>query len=69
MVIENPFYKDDVDGYKNNYINYPISYSVIYDDRLVSLFQNGVFVCYSLDSFERDLDFEKKLNTQKFNHH
>ena len=59
LVIENPFYTYDLDGYYDNYINHPISYSVIYDDRLVSLFQNGGFVCYGLDSFKWDLDFEK----------
>ena len=69
LVIENPFYTDDLDGYYDNYINHPISYSVIYDDRLVSLFQNGGFVCYGLDSFKRDLDFEKKLNTREFKYH
>lgn len=68
-VIKNPNFTDDFGDYDNNYINHPVSYSVIYDDRLVSLFRNGKFVCHRLSDFERDLDFEKKLNTRKFKYH
>lgn len=68
-VIENPYFTDDFDDYNKNYINYPVSYSVIYDNRLVSLFRNGKFVCYNLVTFERDFDFEKLLNTRKFRYH
>jgi len=68
-VIKNPYFTDDFDDYDDNYINYPVSYSVIYDNRLVSLFRNGKFVCHRLLDFERDLDFENKLNTHKFKYH
>lgn len=68
-VIENPYFKEVFDDYHKNNINYPVSYSVIYDDRLVSLFPNGRFVCHSLVTLERDLDFEKSLNTRKFRYH
>ncbi|AUP77501.1 hypothetical protein [Flavivirga eckloniae] len=68
-VIKNPYFTDDFDDYDDNYINYPVSYSVIHDNRLVSLFRNGKFVCHRLSDFERDLDFEKKLNTRKFKYH
>jgi hypothetical protein len=69
LVIKNPYYTDDFDDYDDNYINYPVSYSVIYDNRLVSLFRTGKFVCHKLESMERDFDFEKKLNTRKFRYH
>jgi len=68
-VIINPYFTDDFDDYDENYINYPVSYSVIYDNRLVSLFRNGKFVCHRLTDFERDLNFEEKLNTRKFKYH
>jgi hypothetical protein len=69
FVIKNPYYTDDFDDYDDNYINYPVSYSVIYDKKLVSLFRTGKFVCHKLDNMERDFDFEKKLNTKKFRYH
>ena len=69
LVIKNPYYTDDFDDYDDNYINYPVSYSVIYDKRLVSLFRTGKFVCHKLDNMERDFDFEKKLNSKKFQYH
>ena len=69
LVIKNPYYTDDFDDYDDNYINYPVSYSVIYEDKLVSLFRNGKFVCHNLLTLQRDLDFENKLNTKKFKSH
>lgn len=68
-IIRNPFFTEDFDDYDDNYINYPVSYSVIYDDRLVSLFRNGKFVVHSLRDYKRDTEFEKKLNTKKFSYH
>jgi hypothetical protein len=69
-VIKNPYYSDDFYyEYKDNYKNYPISYSVIYEENLVSLFRNGKFVCHNLVNLQRNLDFEKKLNTKKFKYH
>lgn len=69
LVIKNPYYTDDFDDYDDNYINYPVSYSVIYDERLISLFRTGKFVCHKLDNMERDFDLEKKLNSKKFKYH
>jgi len=65
-VITNPYFKDDFD---TKDMNYPVSYSVIYDNRLISLFANGKFVCHSLSDFKRDLVFEEKLNSRKFKYH
>ncbi len=53
--------------YKNN--PYPVSYSVIYENRLVSLFEPGQFVCLSVDKLNRDINYEKKLNTKQFDYH
>jgi hypothetical protein len=69
FVIKNPYYTDDFDDYDDNYINYPVSFSVIWDKRLVSLFRNGKFVCHSLDNWQRDFDLEKRLNTKRFQYH
>jgi len=69
MVVKNPYFKDNFVDYYKNYINYPVSYSVIYEDKLVSLFRKGKFVCYNLINLQRDLDFERKLNAKKFKYH
>jgi len=53
--------------YKNN--PYPVSYSVIYENRLVSLFEPGQFACLSIDKLKRDINYEKKLNTKQFDYH
>jgi hypothetical protein len=69
LVLENPYYTDDFDDYDDNYINYPVSFSVIFENTLISLFRTGKFVCYRLDNMERDLSFEQRLNTKNFKHH
>lgn len=69
FVISNPYFTDDFDDYDDNYINYPVSYSVIYDDNLISLFRNGKFVCHEINQMTRNLDYERKLNTRKFKYH
>jgi hypothetical protein len=69
LVIKNPFYTEDFNDYDDNYINYPVSYSVIYDKKLISLFRNGKFVCHNLVNMERDFDLERSLNTKKFQYH
>jgi len=48
---------------------YPISYSVIYQNKLVSLFEPGIFACYSIPELSRDTVFEKELNKRKFQYH
>lgn len=49
--------------------NFPISYTVIYKDRLISLFQSGRFACHSIETMQRDLSFEDKINSKKFEYH
>jgi len=58
IVLENPYGND-----------FPVSYSVIYKDRLISLFEQGHFVCHSIPSMQRDLSFEEKINTKEFQYH
>jgi len=58
IVLSNPY--DD---------SFPLSYSVIFQDRLISLFQPGYFVCHTIPDMQRDLLFEKKLNTHQFTFH
>lgn len=48
---------------------YPFSYSIIYHDNLIALFDPGNFICYKLPSLKRNIDLEKKLNTDKFQYH
>jgi len=69
IVIENPYYNDKIDDYDDEFKNYPVSYSVLYEGTLVSLFRNGKFVCHNILSLKRDTEFEKKINTKKFKHH
>lgn len=69
LVLENPYYTDDFDDWDDNYINFPKSQSVIYENKLITLFGNGKFVCYNLNSYQRNQNFEKKLNTKKFKYH
>ena len=58
IVLKNPF--DD---------KFPVSFSVIYHNRLISLFEQGRFVCHTIPSMERDIEFEKEINTKKFEYH
>lgn len=68
-IIKNPFFTDDFDDYDDNYINYPVSYSTIYDNKLISLFKNGRFVIHDLEGYNRNTKFEDSLNTKKFSYH
>ncbi len=70
--IENPYFDikyEDADDERENVKNYPKSYSVIYFNHLISLFENGKFACFNLINFERNLDFENRINTKKFDYH
>jgi len=69
FVIKNPFYTDDFNDWDDNYINFPISYSVIYKDNLISLFDKGKFVCHNIADKSRNKKLESKLNTKRFKHH
>ncbi|MTI19528.1 hypothetical protein E1176_00695, partial [Fulvivirga sp. RKSG066] len=69
VILKNPYYTDEFDDYDDNYINYPTSYSGIYDGQLISLFKNGKFVVYDLNEYARNIIFENKLNIKKFDYH
>ena len=56
IVLENP----------NKDNSFPISFSVIYKENIVSLFESGIFVCYKLSDFSRNEKLEKVLNTKRF---
>jgi hypothetical protein len=58
VVLKNPHSDSD----------FPLSFSVIYKDRIISLFEPGKFACYDL-SMNRDLELEKKLNKMTFKYH
>ena len=64
IVLKNPFDKPN-----DRYYKYPISFSVIYQNRLISLFEQGEFVCHTIPSMKRDIEFEKVINTKKFEYH
>lgn len=58
----NPFSSDKAN-------KFPLSYSVFYLNRLVSLFAPGYFTCFNPDNWQRDLALEEKLNTKQFEQH
>lgn len=53
----------------NENSDFPVSFSVIYRDNIVSLFEPGVFVCHKLSDFSRNYEFENILNTKQFDYH
>jgi len=72
VIIRNPYFSEKYDNAEEekDYVkNFPKSYSVIYQNSLISLFENGRFACINLDDFTRDLKLENKLNTKKFKYH
>jgi hypothetical protein len=48
--------------------NFPLAFSLLYNDQLVSLFDNGRFACHNITNFKRNLELEEKLNTRKFDY-
>ena len=48
---------------------YPLSYSVIYDKHIISLFEPGYFACYRLADLSRNGKLEEELNKKKFKSH
>jgi hypothetical protein len=58
VVLKNPYSDSE----------YPLSFSVIYKNRIVSLFEPGKFACYDL-TMNRDMEFERKLNEKTFKYH
>ena len=71
VLSSNPISLNIIDTvFKNPYAKtYPVSYSVVFQNNLVALFEPGKFVCYNLDNLKRNFDLESKLNTRMFNYH
>ena len=69
LVLKNPYFTDDFDDWDENYINFPKSFSVIYDENLISLFGNGKFLCHNLKDYSRNKQLENGLNSKKFKYH
>ena len=75
IVMKNPYFSKkyeelkEEDYHKYYFKNYPTSFSVIYNNHIISLFENGKFACYDIISFERNTNFERQLNTKKFETH
>lgn len=69
IVLKNPYYTDDFDDWDDNYINFPKSFSVIYEENLISLFGNGKFLCHNLNDYSRNTKLENNLNSKKFKYH
>jgi len=59
IVFENP----------NQNNSFPLSFSVIFKENIVSLFEPGTFVCHKLSDFSRNEELEKELNTKRFDYH
>lgn len=72
IVIKNPYFSDkyeDAEEDKDYVKNFPTSFSVIYENSLISLFENGKFACYKLGNYSRDKSLERNLNTKRFIQH
>lgn len=68
--LKNPNFSNKWDEDEDKYtMNYPISFSVIYKNNLIALFEKGRFVCYDLGAIQRNLTLEKMLNEKKFQYH
>lgn len=48
---------------------FPLSNSIIYQNNLVTLFEPGYFACYNISNQARNKDYERQLNTRKFEYH
>lgn len=59
VVLQNPFGASAL----------PLSYSVIYQKHLITLFEPGYFACYDLKTLTRNQTLEQRLNRQKFQYH
>jgi len=69
LIIKNPYFTDDFDDWDDNYINFPKSFSVIYESNLISLFGNGKFVCHNLIDYSRNKKLENGLNSKRLKYH
>lgn len=71
-VVKNPYFLkkyEESEEEKNNVKNYPKSFTIIYKGNLISLFENGKFACFEVNSLERNLSLEKQLNSKHFYRH
>ncbi|WP_196887336.1 hypothetical protein [Aureivirga sp. CE67] len=76
-ISENPYYLDlEEKEFKlpninlvEKFKNYPVSPSVIYENKIISLFEKDNFICHDLNTLERDREYEKLLNQKTFNFH
>lgn len=59
FVLTNPFSTE----------KYPLSYSILDQNHLISLFAPGYFACFNINNWQRNLTLEKQLNTKKFERH
>lgn len=48
--------------------SFPLAFSILFNGHLISLFDNGKFVCHTLTNFKRNQELEEKLNTRKFDY-
>jgi hypothetical protein len=44
--------------------SFPLVFSLVYQNHLISLFEEGKFTCHNLDDFERNRQLENKLNSR-----
>ncbi|MCB2377038.1 hypothetical protein LGH70_05560 [Hymenobacter sp. BT635] len=59
VVLANPFGPE----------RFPLSFSVLYQGHLLTLFRPGYFACYTTDSLRRNQALERRLNTRRFRYH
>lgn len=72
IVLNNPYFSKkyaNAEEKKEEVKNLPKSFSVIFENSLISLFENGKFVCFNIGNFDRNTELENKLNTKKFKYH
>lgn len=56
-------------GNPNQDDSFPLSFSVIFKENIVSLFEPGTFACHKLTDFSRNKELENVLNTKQFEYH
>jgi hypothetical protein len=68
---DNPIYFQvkQINLQKPDIKKYPLSYSIIYAGRLISLFEPGIFRCYTVPDLKRDIEYENLINKKTFDYH
>lgn len=59
VILRNPFGGEE----------FPLAYSVIYQNHLIALFEPGHFACYDLKTLARNPALERSFNTRTFQYH